>query len=627
MARLINFLLVFFLLGLLAGTGALFWKLEHTLPPLAYSEFLTMLDHGEVTEVRLDGGRIALKDDTGQEFATYAPDVGTLLPELRRRQVAISAEPPGDPALRNLFTITLPVVLVLLAWLAVNRTRQAPVPTEEREDFARDKMIDMATVERRITFEDVGGIPEAKEELIEIIDFLVNSKKFSRLGANIPRGVLLQGPPGTGKTLLAKAIAGEAGVPFYSFSGSDFVEMFVGVGASRVRDLFREAKKNAPCIVFIDEIDAVGVLRSGAGGFGGQDERGQTLNALLVAMDGFSREDTIIVLAATNRPDILDPALRRPGRFDRQITILPPDVKGRLKILQVHTRDKRLAEDFDLREVARNSPGFTGAELANLVNEAALIAARTDKDFIDSHDFDAAKDRILMGIERKGLVISEQDRKTMAFHEAGHAILARFLPEADPVHKITIIPRGRAMGHTQQLPLNDRHAYTKEYLRNRITILMGGRAAEEIILHQQTTGAENDLLQATEIARKMICRWGMSTLLGPMAFARNEGEFLAENTTQLGISETTARHIDQEVKKLVDTCYQEALEMLMLEKDFLGRLGEILLQTETLDREEIDIIFECSQKKRLEKHQGGSPAECDSCPAAAHCTQRSDLAA
>ncbi len=629
MGRIIQNSIILAILALFGVAGYLFYTLEQKLPPIKYNEFLTSLDNNEVVEVHLKGGTVTVSDIYGRTFTTFSPDVASLMPQLMAKKVAITTDSDQPSPFRNFATITLPIALLLVICLVSNR-RQRQQQREENSDFAKDRAILPIPGAKQVTFEDVAGIPEAKDELVEIIEFLKDPQRFSRLGASIPKGVLLQGPPGTGKTLLAKAIAGESGVPFYSFSGSDFVEMFVGVGASRVRDLFREAKKHTPCIVFIDEIDAVGAHRAGAGTVGGQDERGQTLNALLVEMDGFGRDETIIVLAATNRPDILDPALLRPGRFDRQVTILPPDVKGRLKILGVHAKRVTIAPSVDLYEIARNSPGFTGAELANLVNEAALIAARANKNAIEMEDFERAKDRILMGVERKGLVISENDRRTMAYHEAGHAIVARFMPESDPLHKITIIPRGKAMGHTQQLPLNDRHAYSKTYLRSRVTILMGGRAAEEVGLSQQTTGAEDDLIRATEIATRMVSQWGMNEVIGPLAYAKNDSMFLGNGLAPASHSENIARHIDQEVKKLVEGCYQQAHAILSRERDFLRHLAEILLQTETLDREEMEIIFECSLKKSRDKKADATGDEsgesllhaCNICPASAHCTEK-----
>jgi cell division protease FtsH len=637
MARHIYSFIIIALFGLAVSTVVLFYNLETKRPQLTYNAFLKNLASNEIAKVHLKGGNIALTDIYGRESSTFSPDISAILPILAEKKVVITAEDDRSAAYFSLLFTTLPVcILLVAAWMFSSR-KQAGDKKEESE-FVKNKIIDFSSQAKPVTFDDVAGIPEAKEELREIVDFLKNPQRFKRLGAIIPKGVLLQGPPGTGKTLLAKAIAGEAKVPFYSFSGSDFVEMFVGVGASRVRDLFNDAKKHKPCIVFIDEIDAVGAHRSAAGAAGGQDERGQTLNALLVEMDGFGRDDTIIILAATNRPDILDPALTRPGRFDRQITILPPDVKGRLKILQVHVSRVIINENVDLNEIAQNTPGFTGAELANLVNEAALIAARTNKAAIEDGDFDIARDRMLMGIERKGMIISKHDRRTMAFHEAGHAIVARFLPDADPIHKISIIPRGRAMGHTQQLPLHDTHAYTKDYLLARITILMGGRAAEEVGLCQQSTGAEDDVSRATKLATKMVCQWGMNNVVGPLAYIQGDNGFLGGDTASHAVySETTARHIDHEIRKIIERCYQEAHAILLNKKAFLCHLANTLLQTETLDNEEIEIIFQCSQHKENGEEAGDIAAgsqpsgtqknqACSACPTSSHCVQRPELA-
>ncbi len=622
MVILIRNLFILLILASIGISAVVFWNLENKLESLPYTEFLTKLEQGKIAEVELQGGDIRFTDEFDREFATFSPEVGSLLPKLIEKDVTFSASPDRSSILWNAISIIIPMLLVLGIWIYLFRKQQGG---EDESEFTKDKVIKYSASEKQVTFKDVAGIPEAKEELLEIIEFLKNPEHFSRIGASIPKGVLLQGPPGTGKTLLARAIAGEAGVPFYSFSGSDFVEMFVGVGASRVRDLFKEAKKNPASIIFIDEIDAVGAHR-GSGMSGGQDERGQTLNALLVEMDGFSSKDTIVVLAATNRPDILDPALLRSGRFDRQINILAPDVKGRFKILEVYSEKVSLAENIDLHSVAQSTPGFTGAELANLVNEAALMAARQGKDVIELPDFEAAKDRILMGVERKGLVITEKDRRTMAYHEAGHAIMARYLPESDPLHKITIIPRGQAMGHTQQLPLKDRHAYSKEYLRNKIIIFMGGRAAEEVILHQQTTGAQDDLMRATDIATKMVCKWGMSEAMGPLSYAKDSSGFLGDQTALMAHSEETARRIDKEVRDLVESCYRDAVAIVENEKDFLSNLAEILLQTETLDSEELQIIFDCTQKKQAKKEKDkehdvtDEHHDCSTCPAAAHCS-------
>jgi len=594
----IRSLYILVLIGILGGIVVLFWKMEHKQAPISFNEFLTSLENNEIAEVSFKGGTIRMKDNFGREFSTFAPDVPVLVPKLLEKNVVVRGENDTPSPLWNVLSVVMPVLLIMLAWYFL-ASRQ--IKKEDDGESDKDRKFTFTTSSTPITFRDVAGVPEAKEELVEIIDFLQKPKKYSKLGAVIPRGILFQGPPGTGKTLLAKAIAGEAGVPFHSISGSDFVEMFVGVGASRVRDLFREAKKHTPCIIFIDEIDAVGGHRAAGGTSGGQDERGQTLNALLVEMDGFATDETIIVLAATNRPDILDPALLRPGRFDRQISILPPDVKGRLEILKVHSRRVPLASDVDLENVARSTPGFTGAELASLVNESAIIAGRFGKKSIDNNDFDVAKDRILMGIERKGMVINEKDRQTMAYHEAGHAILAKFLPETDPIHKISIIPRGRALGHTQQLPTQDRHSYSKDYLLSRITILLGGRVAEEVGLNQQTTGAEDDFQQAVQIATKMVCKWGMDEEIGPMAYVRELGGFLGEEMANSNYSDETAKLIDCEVKKLIMECYDRAKDVLTREIDFLDYLADMLLINETLDKEEMEIIYECTAKKRVEQ--------------------------
>jgi cell division protease FtsH len=446
----------------------------------------------------------------------------------------------------------------------------------------------------------VAGIDEAKEEVGEIIEFLRDPQKFQKLGGKIPKGVLLVGSPGTGKTLLARAIAGEAEVPFYTISGSDFVEMFVGVGASRVRDLFEQGKKHAPCIIFIDEIDAVGRHR-GAGLGGGHDEREQTLNQLLVEMDGFESNEGVILVAATNRPDVLDPALLRPGRFDRQVVIPAPDIKGREGILKVHTKKIPLAEDVELQVLARGTPGFTGADLANLVNEAALYAARFDKKAVEMNDFEMAKDKVLMGAERRSMIISDEEKRVTAYHESGHTLVARLLPGTDPVHKVTIIPRGRSLGLTQQLPIDERHTYPREYLNNSIAILLGGRAAEELVLNQLTTGAGNDLERATDLARKMVCEWGMSEKLGPLTFGKREDQiFLGREFAQhKDYSESTAVEIDGEVKHLVNENYEKAKAVLQKHRNILQAMAEILLEREVLDGKEIDDI--------IEQHRQGTP--------------------
>jgi cell division protease FtsH len=482
-------------------------------------------------------------------------------------------------------------VLFLVLWFFL--MRQMQIGGNKALSFGKSRARLLTEDRKKVTFADVAGIDEAKEEVTEIIEFLKDPPKFQKLGGRIPKGVLIVGPPGTGKTLLAKAIAGEAGVPFFSISGSDFVEMFVGVGASRVRDLFEQGKKNAPCIIFIDEIDAVGRLR-GAGLGGGHDEREQTLNQLLVEMDGFETSEGVILIAATNRPDVLDPALLRPGRFDRQVVVSRPDVRGRLEVLRVHTKRFPLGKDVNLEVIARGTPGFSGADLANLVNEAALLAARMDKKVVEMSDFEAAKDKVLMGVERKSMVLSEEEKRTTAYHEAGHALVARMIPGTDPVHKVTIIPRGRALGLTMQLPTDDRYTFPREFLYNNIAILMGGRAAEEIVLNRITTGAGNDIERATDLARKMICEWGMSEKLGPLTFGKKDEEiFLGrEIATRRDYSESTAIEIDNEVKRLVMDNYERAKNILRENIKALRAIAEALLEKEVLDAPEIDKLIE-----------------------------------
>ncbi|MDH5298174.1 MAG: ATP-dependent zinc metalloprotease FtsH [Desulfobulbaceae bacterium] len=578
---------------ILLAFGILFyktWQIETTPPPIPYSSFLASVDKNEITEVHIKGGVVTGSDTIRREFSTFSPDVENLIPRLAAKNVTIITE-QLKPSLWGQFLVnTLPILLIVALWMFLNIKGQ-----QGGKKSSFDKSKTSMDPKRRILFKDVAGIPEAKEELIEIVDFLKNPNEYTKLGGRIPKGVLLQGPPGTGKTLLAKAIAGEAGVPFFSISGSDFVEMFVGVGASRVRQLFKQAKDEAPCIIFIDEIDAVGRRRgAGADSAGGQDEREQTLNALLVEMDGFQSGQTVIIVAATNRPDILDPALLRPGRFDRQITILPPDVKGRQRILEIYGRKVVMSPDVDLTHIANITPGFTGAELANLVNEAALLGARKKKEAIDLSDLEEAKDKILMGTERKGMVISDKERRFTAYHEAGHAIVALMLPETDPVNKITIVPRGRAMGMTQQTPIDDRHAYSKEYLSNRIKTLLGGRTAEELVFNQYTTGASNDLQMATDIATKMICEWGMCEKLGPRAYIISDEGFLGNGGSQRIYSEDTAHAIDMEINQLIENCYQEAMIILEGKRALLDRMAEILLTEETIDADEIKIITSSS---------------------------------
>jgi cell division protease FtsH len=506
----------------------------------------------------------------------------------------------------------LPWVLVIFAWILIMRRMQGGGGGGQRGIFnfgkSKAKMISESSI--KVTFQDVAGADEAKQELQEVIEFLKEPSKFQKLGGKIPRGVLLLGPPGTGKTLLARAVAGEAGVPFFSISGADFVEMFVGVGASRVRDLFDQGKKNAPCIVFIDEIDAVGRHR-GAGLGGGHDEREQTLNALLVEMDGFEQNSGVIIIAATNRPDVLDPALLRPGRFDRQVVVDRPDVKGREGILKVHTRKIPLGDNVKLKVLAKGTPGLAGAELANMVNEAALLAARKGKKKVDMDDFEESKDKVMMGMERKSMIISEEEKKVTAYHEIGHVLVARMIPEADPVHKVTIIPRGRALGVTTYLPVDEKHTYSKEYLMAMISYALGGRAAEKIIFNNFTTGAGNDIEKSTSIARKMVCEWGMSEKLGPLAYGKNEEEiFLGrEITKHKDYSDETARMIDSEIKGIVETCMVRAEKILTDNIEILHKLSKELLEREILDSEEIDKITKGEELPPIKRDNGVDSAQ------------------
>ena len=557
---------------------------------LKFSEFLDEVESNKIAEVTIAGNEIKGKYKDGASFKTYSPpQFNDLVTILRKHNVTISAKNTSkSPWLSNLF-IWLPMLILIVFWILFMKQMQAG--GNKALSFGKSRAKLFSETQKRITFKDVAGVEEAKEELQEIIEFLKNPQKFQKLGGKIPKGVLLVGPPGTGKTLLARAVAGEANVPFFSISGSDFVEMFVGVGASRVRDLFEQGKKHAPCLIFIDEIDAVGRQR-GAGLGGGHDEREQTLNQLLVEMDGFDSNEGIIVIAATNRPDILDRALLRPGRFDRRIVVNMPDAKGREEILKVHTRKIPLAKDVDLKTLARSTPGFSGADLANMVNEAALIAARRGRDKVYMEDFEYAKDKVLMGTERKSLIISEEEKRATAYHEGGHALVAALLPEADPIHKVTIIPRGFALGMTQQLPLDDRYTYSKDYLEAQLTVLLAGRVAEELILKKLTTGAANDFEKATEIARKMVCQWGMSDL-GPLTFGETDDlVFLGRDLVMhKNFSEDTARKIDEEVKKIINRNYQRARKLIEENKEKLVKIAEKLLEKEILTSEEINEII------------------------------------
>ncbi|ABK99859.1 ATP-dependent zinc metalloprotease FtsH [Pelobacter propionicus] len=569
-------------------------KPRATAEKINFSDFIAQVDAGRVTSVTIQGNDIFGKFDgkDGKEFQTYKPlSDADLTKKLLEKKITVIAKPDEEKfSWLSIFISWFPLILLVGVWIFF--MRQMQVGGGKAMSFGKSRAKLLTESQVKITFEDVAGIEEAKEELNEIIFFLKDPKKFTKLGGKIPKGVLLMGPPGTGKTLLAKAIAGEAGVPFFSISGSDFVEMFVGVGASRVRDLFLQGKKSAPCIIFIDEIDAVGRHR-GAGLGGGHDEREQTLNQLLVEMDGFESNEGVILIAATNRPDVLDPALLRPGRFDRQVVVPRPDVKGREMILKVHAKKVPLASDVDLEVIARGTPGFSGADLANVVNEAALLAARADKNQVESSDFDNAKDKVLMGVERRSMVISDEEKKSTAYHEAGHTLVARMIPGTDPVHKVSIIPRGRALGVTMQLPIEDKHSYSRETLLARITVLMGGRAAEDLIFNTFTTGAGNDIEQATELARKMVCDWGMSDKMGPLSFGKKDEQiFLGrEMSTHKNYSEATAVEIDNEIRLIVDGSYQRALTLLKDNIQNLHNLSECLIEKENLSGAEVDRII------------------------------------
>jgi cell division protease FtsH len=567
---------------------------QHPEDPVIFSEFMAHLEKGDVERVIIKNNNISAILKDGTRIQTYSVEYPDLVNVLREKSVQIEAKPPEDNPWYITFLLSWgPFVLFLGLWFFL--MRQMQIGGNRALSFGKSRARLLTEEKKKITFADVAGVDEAKEEVVEIIDFLKDPAKFQKLGGRIPKGVLIVGPPGTGKTLLAKAIAGEAGVPFFSISGSDFVEMFVGVGASRVRDLFEQGKKHAPCIIFIDEIDAVGRLR-GAGLGGGHDEREQTLNQLLVEMDGFDTTEGVILIAATNRPDVLDPALLRPGRFDRQVVVNRPDVRGRGEILKVHTKKVPVSSDVDLERIARGTPGFSGADLENLVNEAALWAARLDKKSVDQIDFENAKDKVLMGVERKSMVLTEEEKRTTAFHEAGHALMAKLLPGTDPVHKVTIIPRGRALGMTMQLPIDDRHSYSKDFLYNTLSILFGGRVAEELIFKSVTTGAGNDIERATELARKMVCEWGMSEKLGPLTFGKKDEEiFLGRDFgSRRDFSDQVALEIDKEVKRLVVESYERTTRMLTEHIHTLRAIAEALLEKEVLDGLEIEQIVQRS---------------------------------
>ena len=573
-----------------------------TTQTIGFSDFLEKVNKRELALAVIRGQEIkAYKKGTpdGREadFRTYAPTYDNLVNDLRAAGVSIRAEEPREGSLLVIFLQWAPILFLVGLWLFI--MRQMQTGGNRALAFGKSRAKLLTPNQKKVTFKDVAGCEEAKEELAEIIDFLKEPAKFQKLGGKIPKGVLMMGPPGTGKTLLARAVAGEANVPFFSISGSDFVEMFVGVGASRVRDLFEQGKKNAPCIIFIDEIDAVGRHR-GAGLGGGHDEREQTLNALLVEMDGFEGNDGVILMAATNRPDVLDPALLRPGRFDRRVVVDRPDVKGREGILKVHTKNIPLSDDVDLAVTARGTPGFAGADLANLVNEAALTAARANKKKVEQSDFDFAKDKVLMGAERRSMVMSDEEKKITAYHEGGHALVAAFEEYTDPLHKVTIIPRGRALGLTQQLPLEDKYTYSKDYIEAELAVMMGGRLAEEVCLGRVTTGASNDFEKATEMARRMVCEWGMSNL-GPLTFGQPDGEiFLGRDFARRpDYSEDTARKIDAEVNRIVSAAYTRAKHIIVDNRAALDVIAKDLLERESLDGEEIYQIIQKAMGKEL----------------------------
>ena len=566
---------------------------QATQAPMEYSQFIDDVKNGRISKALIEGRIIKATTTDGKRVTVYSPGDIWMVSDLLKYGVKIEAKPEEEPSLlMNIFVSWFPMLLLIGVWIFFMRQMQGGGRGGAFSfGKSRARMLDESN--NTVTFADVAGCEEAKEEVSELVDFLRDPSKFQKLGGRIPKGVLMVGNPGTGKTLLARAIAGEAKVPFFSISGSDFVEMFVGVGAARVRDMFEQAKKQAPCIVFIDEIDAVGRQR-GAGLGGGNDEREQTLNQMLVEMDGFEGSTGVIVIAATNRPDVLDPALLRPGRFDRQVVVPLPDIRGREEIVKVHMRKVPVAPDVRPDIIARGTPGFSGADLANLVNEAALFAARGNKRLVDMEDFERAKDKIMMGAERRSMVMTEDERRTTAYHESGHAVVAKLQPKADPVHKVTIIPRGRALGLTMQLPEQDRYAYDREYLLNRIAVLFGGRIAEEVFMNQMTTGASNDFERATQMARDMVTRYGMSDALGPMVYGENEGEvFLGRSvTTHKNMSEATLQKVDQEIRRIIDQQYSLARKALEDNRDKVEAMAQALLEWETLDAEQIQDIMD-----------------------------------
>ncbi len=570
----------------------MFQQPQSSAQKVSYTDFIGRVDGGQISSVEIQGNTLIGRGPDGVSVQTYAPRDNELVSRLLDKKVEVKAQPPEEqPWYMTLLVSWFPMLLLIGVWIFFMRQMQGGGGKAMSFGRSRARLLNQDSA--RVTFADVAGVDEAKDELSEVVEFLSNPKKFTRLGGRIPKGVLLVGPPGTGKTLLARAVAGEAGVPFFSISGSDFVEMFVGVGASRVRDLFVQGKKNAPCLIFIDEIDAVGRKR-GAGLGGGHDEREQTLNQLLVEMDGFESNEGVILLAATNRPDVLDPALLRPGRFDRQVVVPTPDLRGRRRILEVHTKRTPLAPDVDLDTLARGTPGFSGADLENLVNEAALQAAKLNASKVDMHDFEYAKDKVLMGRERRSLILSDEEKRITAYHEGGHALAARLLPGSDPVHKVTIIPRGRALGLTMQLPEEDRHGYSRNYLRNNLVVLLGGRVAEEIVFDDITTGASNDIERVTRMARKMVCEWGMSEAIGTLSIGETGEEvFIGREWVQnKNYSEETARLVDAEVKRIVEDAHARCLTLLRDNRAILDRIAQALLERETITGDELDLLME-----------------------------------
>ena len=610
-ATIKNLLLWMVILVLIILAWNVFKTGATTIEEVNFSQFLDQVGQGHVQKVTIRGEEIngtyatsAAKREP--RFRTYAPTYPDLVKDLRAKGVEIEITPQKDSTFVSALVMYGPLILLVAIWFVIMRQMQAG--GNKAMSFGKSRAKLLTPTQKKVTFKDVAGVEEAKVELQEIIEFLKDPQKFQKLGGKIPKGVLLIGSPGTGKTLLARAVAGEANVPFFTISGSDFVEMFVGVGASRVRDLFEQGKKNAPCIIFIDEIDAVGRHR-GAGLGGGHDEREQTLNALLVEMDGFDTNEGVILVAATNRPDVLDPALLRPGRFDRRVVVDRPDLRGREQILKVHTRSTPLSENVDLTIIARGTPGFSGADLANLVNEAALNAARFNKKKLEMIDFEYAKDKVMMGPERKSMIMTEEEKKNTAYHEGGHALVAAILPDADPVHKVTIIPRGRALGLTMQLPSEDKYSHTKEYLESTITVMMGGRIAEEEFLGHMTTGAGNDIERATDLARKMVCEWGMSEL-GPLTYGRPEQEiFLGRDLGRTqDYSEATANQIDAEVKRIVTAAYDRAKKLITDNRKAMHRLARTLLEKEVLEGDEVlQIIAEESGTDISKLRKSGPP--------------------